>query len=1180
MFQLLTPDDVSQIIHGATEAEALPRLANTLNRLLGSQQFNANQKFVSDENDLRFYAHSTGIQLFLGKKKKISICKIDIKGQDDQINEMKFIAADAIEGLLGWQQVQFLIKQVYYLLRLYFIIKSKPDNEKVIIHDKAITCQVLCDEILGELQVAANAYRIIHAYLPLVIDSKPSSALHVFAEYFVSALRGLFTQSTKLIEVSFPCGTYCHAVYLCFTQIDKDRVMLRIDNIGVKADEYHAVDTRIGSVRILPYLVGEFSLQALLGSHKEKFIAYIVSICALQAKITDFASGLPGEYLDELYRLSKAFKQYSLRSTFRETGLEPVTPQSVDNCVYENYNVGMTFRLRDGTELLPEKMEEWFDVHERIMATTAATSFSLQVGTVFQSVTTKIKDQQPPNNPGGEVLQLQPRNTNPIYDFPATLTEALFFADDRQVDRDGRLATIDIMHTKLIRHKRTALSGLPGSGKTTLALKYADLARRNRYFHIIKYFTLDATILTQFKDFVLALLPDLVLEESASIDFVATAYALLAKLNKPWLVIFDRAKPKAMRQFFPSELTELTLHGHLLVVSHQTAWAPLPVQTLRGYSVAETVMYVDALPRQQNHEHAMKLTKLLDYHPYALLQVKCWLDNSPMGNVADILALLAEDADDFFRSEPALPKLLKNPQIFMMMSAVIDAYLNQASQHTNTANQLIEILAHLPESTLPLLLIQNILLIISHEATLTPQLKQLLNDMLNYNLAEINMEAGNISFPSLIRTTSRMNKYKVNGPKTALLILLGALDRSFTYSYINPMLDEVNYLHCLPIVEGVLNSTTSWSKEYNVLLAKLFTKLAHYYYYEVSDLDKALQYYERAIELSQSCNLSIELLSELKNNYASLLIRQAMSPENINIIENICLEVLGYWHDTLLTVSNLHSVFALTNLAYSKREANQPQAARAYLLRCQQYLQTCQGDSDWLNHTRSYLASEIGMTYSLLGQPKEYIVFAELAIKFKKKVCAAARTELIMLTYNLAIAYEQDSNFTQAIVTLEAAIRMATECYGKHALCIIDLSYRLALYKKVCSQKDDYDFIAHFNALQDQYELRSIFDTTCLEMAVEAGALNHVVFLISEKGANPQQRNRRGHTILLTAVENNQLEIVRTLLESNFSSLEEKDNAGRDALKIAEDGHHADMLTYLTSYKKQLGSHVSLLGFT
>ncbi len=368
MFTLLSRDKVKkkvELCHSDDENNI--GLAKPLNHLLGIA---IDTKKLLEKERLHFLANAQGLQLFLKKNNN------EMKGINKPIplRGIKYFPETHFTDLSGWNQSRFLALHVYFLVRQYHRIKNKA-GDKMTIANKAVAKEELLGTILEELHVAVNAQRLVSMVMDKIAVASSEEDIGSLVESFYNSLVTTFQEAGEApLEICFPCGTPLHAVYLYFTKIDKKHVILRIDNVGAGAAENHngndekrKVETKDTShFEFRPHVISITTVQDLGELETKKpLTTYLKRLCFLQRieKNETLKQGIEGQRLAVLYNhmTNRAEKiDFPYLNIDRENDWAFQKAQTTENCVYNNYMIGIRYRFHDPRGILPEALFDWF----------------------------------------------------------------------------------------------------------------------------------------------------------------------------------------------------------------------------------------------------------------------------------------------------------------------------------------------------------------------------------------------------------------------------------------------------------------------------------------------------------------------------------------------------------------------------------------------------------------------------------------------------------------------------------------------------------------------------------------------------------------------------------------------------------------------------------------------------
>jgi tetratricopeptide (TPR) repeat protein len=197
---------------------------------------------------------------------------------------------------------------------------------------------------------------------------------------------------------------------------------------------------------------------------------------------------------------------------------------------------------------------------------------------------------------------------------------------------------------------RVVLSGLAGSGKTALALKFADSCA-DEYEVVWWLNAADAATLHLGME---GLADALAIAQSASgpmrpMDLRATVYSRLGALNRS-LLIFDGAEdPRGLSEALPSQT-----NVSIVITSRRTDWGNFArVIAISPLSVEESVELLRSRVPKVDVETARTLSEEVGYLPLALEQAAAYMEETGMA-AAQYVSLMQERRSDLLsRGAPA-----------------------------------------------------------------------------------------------------------------------------------------------------------------------------------------------------------------------------------------------------------------------------------------------------------------------------------------------------------------------------------------------------------------------------------------------------------------------------------------------------------------------------------------------
>ena len=285
-------------------------------------------QLIYDQKSHKHYGHQNGIAgLFTRKGQAIG-------APSEKPSGIRVIPYDPneVEYLEGWILSTFLPVRILSLftiiLRLQIgEIKKKNGPFGKIKIPRFI--EFLKKELLIEIET-------IHAYHDVTKIKAVNSKLQ--AELYNAHAFHVASQVAKLKdgeEYSYYSGHMCHALYVAFA-CRQNKIIIRIDNVGDR-DQKNYPHEECGSDRsitcVKPYIVASIRKEAFRKKQK-KIIRYLEGLA--KAKDENYIEAFP-----KIYCFDKK------APSVEENKWHAIEEQQVGNCVLENHNVGLRYRLKD-----------------------------------------------------------------------------------------------------------------------------------------------------------------------------------------------------------------------------------------------------------------------------------------------------------------------------------------------------------------------------------------------------------------------------------------------------------------------------------------------------------------------------------------------------------------------------------------------------------------------------------------------------------------------------------------------------------------------------------------------------------------------------------------------------------------------------------------------------------------
>lgn len=213
--------------------------------------------------------------------------------------------------------------------------------------------------------------------------------------------------------------------------------------------------------------------------------------------------------------------------------------------------------------------------------------------------------------------------------------------NSRFTGRDETLAAVhDLLRATGTRPGRVVLHGMPGIGKTQLALEY--VYRFGSDYDVVWW--VPAERRAAFRQQLADLAPELGLSTGAEYGERLRAVRDALRRGEPhprWLLVLDGADdPEQIQDLVP------TGPGHVLITSRNPEWTEHGCAALDvpPYTLQESVAFVRRRAPRLTREEAARLAGALDGLPLLLDQAAGWLSESAM-RVEEYIALLEEGAE-------------------------------------------------------------------------------------------------------------------------------------------------------------------------------------------------------------------------------------------------------------------------------------------------------------------------------------------------------------------------------------------------------------------------------------------------------------------------------------------------------------------------------------------------------
>lgn len=246
--------------------------------------------------------------------------EITINGEKKVFNG---ISTEGLVNLEYWDQRIFLLVHVMFLLDLYVQLLSpllgrfNPD-ERVL----------LKEAIENELIIAVNAFRIRNYCHEMIQHTEKEKLLEEFVTHFLEQVSQYFQSAPNGQEFVFPVGYRTHAIYLTLAKFQGNHILFRVDNL--MENDRHAPQEGKQPPFYLAYIpLNELTNHRLIND-------YLKNVSTVIEKEANEAEAA-------IYSRKREFNcPYSLQAGL---GYPPLALQTIANCAYTSYSVGLQYRL-------------------------------------------------------------------------------------------------------------------------------------------------------------------------------------------------------------------------------------------------------------------------------------------------------------------------------------------------------------------------------------------------------------------------------------------------------------------------------------------------------------------------------------------------------------------------------------------------------------------------------------------------------------------------------------------------------------------------------------------------------------------------------------------------------------------------------------------------------------------
>jgi hypothetical protein len=240
---------------------------------------------------------------------------------------------------------------------------------------------------------------------------------------------------------------------------------------------------------------------------------------------------------------------------------------------------------------------------------------------------------------------------------------------------------------------RLVLSGLPGVGKTLLALEY--VYRFAASYEVVWW--ISVTEPAQARVALAELAKVLGLTAGADVDVLVGSVLTALRQGKPtdrWLVVFDNAESQDdVEGLIPSG------PGDVLLTSRNPQWSTMPNLDINVFQRGESVELLSRRVSGIRAEDASRLAARLGDLPLALEQAGGWIASTGMA-VDDYLRLFDEDAAEAMDAGAALDSR-------QTITTTVRVAYEELRRRNPAASRLLELYACLAPDAIPFRLISN-----------------------------------------------------------------------------------------------------------------------------------------------------------------------------------------------------------------------------------------------------------------------------------------------------------------------------------------------------------------------------------------------------------------------------------------------------------------------------------------
>jgi tetratricopeptide (TPR) repeat protein len=409
--------------------------------------------------------------------------------------------------------------------------------------------------------------------------------------------------------------------------------------------------------------------------------------------------------------------------------------------------------------------------------------------------------------------------------------------------------------------------GPGGTGKTQLLKKYAHESKS--LYDIVFWFDASGNLDAQFKVFAEELKQrfgfNIITEGVEPAKICKAVKDTLRSCDLHWLLLFDNASdPEKLKKFLPQQHAKK--RGHIMINSRNPQWGAYPHSRLKPFMPEEAVLYIQKRLKGIKVAKAIELAEFSGNIPLALAQALMLITECPSINgINGYIEMLQNEKEKVRKLEEDL--LNRRRKVWKEESEEIELPLDEGNITVTAAInisikqiqtllgfELLFFTSFLDCSSIPLFLLKEWCFKRGYD--LNRDFDFSINELTRGALLELDQkehEDANYSIHELLQEVSGKivsdNEHITDNRNQLLVTLLAVINDNFTYNKYRKesfAKSKILFPHAIKIAEYAVKNRIEL-KATTTLLARL----RDYYLYYLGDYHAALEYAEKAIELSK-----------------------------------------------------------------------------------------------------------------------------------------------------------------------------------------------------------------------------------------------------------------------------------------------------------------------------------------